>query len=164
MRCANTAPAQFGKDGDVGILGLAGEPVCPAGDVAEVANGGLGQLLLIGEEPFEHDVGQRLFKLQAYEFLAVPDDPAELRLEAGDAEPDPAVLGESRRAIDAAAARRHVDDPDLDPAARAVAHRRGEPERDALGAPAIGLLALISLSHCSFLTLERHFAARVVNK
>ena len=38
------------------------------------------------------------------------------------------------RAFDAAAAGRHVDHPHFDPAAGAVAHRRGESQRDALDA------------------------------
>ena len=54
---------------------------------------------------------KRLFEFQADEFLAVPDDAAELRLEPGDAEPDPAVVLDGRRAFDAAAVGRHVDHP-----------------------------------------------------
>ena len=124
----------------VRIACLTGQPVGAAGDIAQFADRRFGELALVVQQPLEHRLGKRLFKFEADEFLTMPDDSAELRFQPGNTEPDPAVVLDLRRAFDAAAMGRHVDDLGTDPASGAVAHGRGQPQRSPVAAPAVRLL------------------------
>src|SRR5688572_23452814 len=106
----------------------------------------LRELLPLLQKPLEYNLRQRRLELQADELLAVPGDPAILALEAGDAEPDPAVPGNDERGLNAASMGGHVDDSNLRPAAGRVAHRRGQAQRGPVDAPAFGP-ALVLFSH-----------------
>src|SRR6478752_7970919 len=85
----------------------------------------------------EHLLCQRLLELEAYELLAVPDDAAILRLEAGDVQPDAAVVRNRRRALDTATVRRNIHQAHLRLAAAPLTHGRGQVERSAVGAATI---------------------------
>ena len=109
-------------------------------DVAQLLDGRLGQLTLVGEQFLEDRFRQRAFELQSDELLAMPGDAAILRLEPGDAEPNPAVILDRMGALDAAAANRHIDHARLNAAAAPVAQGRRQAQRKALDAAAFGLI------------------------
>ena len=96
------------------------------GDAAQILNRRFRELTLLGEQPVEHRVGQRLFEFEADIFLMVPGDPAELIFQPGNAEPDPAIVFDIGRALDPAAVSRHIDHANFDPAAGPVAQGCGE--------------------------------------
>src|SRR5262245_17458145 len=84
----------------------------------------------------------------------MPGNPAALVLQARDAEPHPAVVGNNGRAGDSAAVSRNIDD-----AGRrltgSLAHRRFEVQRSPVGAPAFGSIfsgfghGVGSSAHCA---------------
>ena len=130
---------QLGKNVNLVVVRLPRQPVRARGDVAQVLDRFLAQLRVVLEQLVEHGFGQRLFEFDADELLAVPDDPAILILESRDGEPDLALLGDVRGALDSGAMRRDVDHPHLRLAAAPLPHRGGEVQRRAVGAPAFWL-------------------------
>src|SRR5215212_2602754 len=109
-----------------------------SGDLAQFLDRGFGQLLLVLQKAVEDGFGQRRFELEADEFVAMPDDPAMLRLEAGDVEPQPGIWRGSGNGFDAAAVGRNVDQPRLDLPAVRFADCRLEAQRRSARAPAVG--------------------------
>jgi hypothetical protein len=76
----------------------------------------------------------------------MPHHAAELRFQAGNAEPYPAIVLDGGGAFDPATASRHVDHACLDAAFRAVAHGRAETQRKPFHAAAL-VLDFSRLSH-----------------
>jgi hypothetical protein len=106
------------------------------GDPAQPDDETFGDFLVRGDQILKDGIAKRRCKLQSRKFLLLPGDPAILRLETCDAEPNPGLRERAAWQFQPATEYRHIDDMDNCAAVALLADGGTEAKRNAPAAPA----------------------------